>query len=60
VAWGWRERPIHASDEATILSNPPGPVITDFIQALQPAAIRVGAMILLAVAAIWIVGSWRR
>jgi hypothetical protein len=35
-------------------------VITEFISALQPAAIRVGAMILLAVMAIWIVGSrWR-
>jgi hypothetical protein len=37
-----------------------GPVITELIDFLQPAAIRVGAMILMAVVAIWIVAGRRR
>jgi hypothetical protein len=35
-------------------------VITDLIDALQPAAMRVGAMILLAAVAIWIIAGRRR
>jgi hypothetical protein len=35
-------------------------VISDLIDALQPAAMRVGVMILMAVVAIWIIAGRRR
>ena len=35
-------------------------MISDFIDYLQPAAMRAGAMILIAVVAIWIIAGRRR